>query len=220
MLVLPFFFATIFVALILLDSRIHEKRSRKSKPFRGLSWLLTASLRTQALLGILVGLFLLSLYMQVFSYGLSDADNTFQSPYCTAVPTNNDAIIAYLEQKHIHYAWANNWLGYPLVFKSHDNVIAADPLPLIRQIPLLNRIPADTNAVLQADRPSMIVVVRQNDRYPLIEMILDMKNVAYHVARFHSVQNTDVLVITPLSRTVSPLEAGDFYNAFACSRND
>jgi len=236
MLVLPFFIASIFVAIMLFESRVHEKVAGKlkhkvggwkrpqspsiiSRLMRRLFSAIGAFFRTQAILGILVALLLFSLYMQVFSYGLTDSESTFQSPYCTAVPANNDAIIAYLQQEHIHYAWANNWIGYPIVFKTHDNIIVADPQPLIRQTPLLNRIPADTNAVLQADRPSMITVVKQNDRYPLIEMILDIKNVTYDVARFHSVQGTDVLVVTPLSRTVSPLEAGDFYDVFQCSRD-
>src|SRR5205807_7266230 len=140
--------------------------------------------RTQAILGVLVALLFFSLYMQVFSYGLTDSESTFQSPYCTAVPVNNDPIITYLQQEHIHYAWANNWLGYPIIFKTHNTIIVADPLPLIRQLPMLNRIPTNTHAVMQADRSSMIAVVKQNDRYPLIEMILDIKNVTFHVARF------------------------------------
>jgi hypothetical protein len=156
--------------------------------------------------------------MQAFSYGLTDADSTFQSPYCTYAPANNDPIIAYLQQEHIHYAWANNWLAYTIVFKSHDNIIVADPLPLIRQIPVLNRIPANTNAVLQADHPSIIAIVKQNDPYPLLQMILDLKNVTYRLARFHAVQGIDVLVVTPISRTVSPFEAGDFYDVFMCGR--
>jgi hypothetical protein len=186
---------------------------------RRLSSGIAAFLRTQATLGILVALLLFSLYMQVFSYGLTDSESTFQSPYCTSVPANNDAIIAYLQQEHIHYAWANNWLAYPIVFKTHDTIIVADPLALIRQIPMLNRIPTNTTAVMQANRPSIIAVVKQNDRHPLIEMILNSKHVTYHVARFPSVQGTDVLVVTPLSRTVSPFEAGDFYDVFQCSRN-
>ncbi len=236
MLVLPFFFASIVVAIILFESRVqetvagkfknsiggwkgHQSPSIISRLIRRLFSAIAAILRTQAILGILVALLLFSLYMQVFSYGLTDSESTFQSPYCTAVPANNDAIIAYLQQEQIHYAWANNWIGYSIVFKTHGNIIVADPLPLIRQIPILNRIPANTNAVMQADRASIITVVKQNDRYPLIEMILDIKNVTYHVARFHSVQDTDVLVVTPLSRTVSPLETGDFYDVFQCSRN-
>ncbi len=236
MLVLPFFVASVFVTVILFESSVHEKIAGKFKDshigvkrsqaptlisrfWRRLASAIALFFRTQAILGILVALLLFALYMQVFSYGLTDSASTFQSPYCTSVPANNDAIIAYLEQEHIHYAWANNWIADPILFKTQGNVLAVDPLPLIRQIPLLNRIPADTNAILQANRPSFIAVVKQNDRYPLIEMILDIKNVAYHVARFPSVQGTDVLVVTPLNRTVSPLETGDFYDVFQCSRS-
>jgi len=170
-------------------------------------------------MGLMISFLLLSMLFQVGLYGSIDPGSTFQSPYCTFAPANDDAIIAYLQKQHIHYAWANNWIADPILFKTQGNVLTVDPLPLIRQIPLLNRIPADTNAVLQANRPSFIAVVKQNDRYPLIEMILDIKNVTYHVARFPSVQGTDVLVITPLNRTVSPLETGDFYDVFQCSRS-
>ncbi len=78
----------------------------------------------------------------------------------------------------------------------------------------LGRIPADTEAVLHADRPSMLTIVKHNDTYPTLLKILDAKQVTYKVMRFPSEPGYDVLVVTQLSRTVSVLESKDFKTAF------
>jgi hypothetical protein len=36
---------------------------------------------------------------------------------------------------------------------------------------------------------------------------LDARGIAYHIERFYSVPGIDLLLITPLKRTVSPLDA-------------
>src|SRR5207245_769241 len=59
---------------------------------------------------VLFAVLLLYLGAQVWTYGLTDAGSTFQSNYCPIEPANNDPIIAYMQQKHIHYFWANNFL--------------------------------------------------------------------------------------------------------------
>ncbi|HJT56815.1 MAG TPA: hypothetical protein VJ761_09990 [Ktedonobacteraceae bacterium] len=173
----------------------------------------------RASLGLLVGILLLALYMQVFSYGLTDAGSTFQSPYCTFASVNNDAIIAYMEREHIQYAWAPSWIAYPIVFKTQSRIILADPLPFILNNQAGNRIPANSDAVLHADRPSLITFVRHTDRYPEILQLLDSKHVTYRTARFPAQEGRDVIVVTPLNRTVSPLESGSFFNIFICSRD-
>jgi hypothetical protein len=174
--------------------------------------------RTQtAMLGFLVGFLILSIYLQVGFYALSDGGSTLQSPFCNRAPANNDAIIAYLQQEHIRYAWANNWLAYPIVFKTHENIIISDPLPLIRHLPILDRIPAYTQAVLNADRPSFLVLVGHGDPYPSILQLFDAEHVTYHAARFPSEAGKDVLVVTPLNHTVSPLQGYSFFNIFFCS---
>ena len=169
-------------------------------------------------LGLLVGFLILSVYLQVALYAASDAGSTFQSTFCTQAPANNDAIIAYMEREHIHYAWANNWIAYPIVFKSHESIIVSDPLPIIRNAPILDRIPAYTEAVRKADRPSFLILVKHNDPYPSMLKLLDIQKVRYNVARFPSQEGRDVLVITPLNQTVSPLDNFFFY-MFACSRS-
>ena len=123
-----------------------------------------------------------------------------------------------MEREHIHYAWANNWIADPIVFKSHESIIVSDPLPIIRNISVLDRIPADTEAVRKADRPSFLVLVKHNDPNPLMLELLDIQKVKYKVARFPSQEGRDVLVITPLNQTVSPLDTF-FYNIFMCSRD-
>ena len=243
MLVIPFFVATIFTVVILLEDDTytinHELALDGGQARIGQENIIefesalnngapasprASSLATPALpywktaLGLLIGLLILSVYLQVALYAASDSGSTFQSTFCTNAPANNDAIIAYMEREHIHYAWANNWIAYPIVFKSHESIIVADPLPVIRNIPILDRIPAYTEAVRKADRPSFLVLVKHNDPYPLMLELLDIQKIRYNVARFPSQAGRDVLVITPLNQTVSPLD-NFFFNIFICSRD-
>ncbi len=239
MLVIPFFVATIFAVVVMLEAgtsttgqgqaldgeqakvergeadKVHSNiRSVSSR----ISLLSTPGPRSQkAMLGLLVGFLILSIYLQVGFYALSDAGSTFQSPFCTRAPANNDAIIAYMQKEHIQYAWANNWLAYPIVFKTHESIIISDPLPLIRHIPMLDRIPAYTQAVRHADRPSFLVLVSHSNPYPAILKLFDAENVMYHVARFPSQAGKDVLVVTPLNQTVSPFNGSSFFDIFFCS---
>ena len=243
MLVIPFFVATIFTVVILLEDDTYtinhelaldggqarigqeniiefESASNNGAPATPhASSLATPSLPSWKIaLGLLIGFLILSVYLQVALYAASDSGSTFQSTFCTNAPANNDAIIAYMEREHIHYAWANNWIAYPIVFKSHESIIVADPLPVIRNIPILDRIPAYTEAVRKADRPSFLVLVKHNDPYPLMLELLDIQKIRYNVARFPSQAGRDVLVITPLNQTVSPLD-NFFFNIFICSRD-
>ncbi len=227
MLVVPFFVAAIFTVVVMLEADMYKPGTDHDIGAEGTKlsnsrppWLITPSPRAQrALLGLLVGFLVLSVYLQIGFYGLSNAGSTFQSPYCTFAPANNDAIIAYLQREHIHYAWANNWIAYPIVFKTHENIIISDPLPIIDNNHILDRIPAYTKAVIQADRPSFIVFVKHNDPYPELLQLLDAKQVTYRSARFPAQEGRDVLVVTPINQTVSPLGARDFYNVFICSRD-
>jgi hypothetical protein len=47
--------------------------------------------------------------------------------------------------------------------------------------------------------------------------LLDNQKVKYNVARFSAQEGRDVLVITPLNQTVSPLDFS-FFTVFVCSR--
>jgi hypothetical protein len=174
--------------------------------------------RDPALL-LLCAVVLAYLGAQAATYGLTDPGYTFQSAYCLEAPANNEPIIAYMQHEHVSYAWASNWLAYGIVFKTNGGIIAADPLPFLPRSPNIDRIPANTEAVRHADRPTLLVFVHHNDAHPLLLRYLDDEKVTYRAARFPSEQGIDVLVVTPLSRTVSPFEAPVFQNIFT-SCND
>ncbi|GAC1567149.1 MAG: hypothetical protein NVS3B14_12280 [Ktedonobacteraceae bacterium] len=241
MLVIPFFFAAIFAAIVLFEAELYHPeqkdpstiplqrygrgatrdssgrpgenpvvQSTSTTPVQGL-------LAQRTMLGVMVGFLMIAVIFQAALYGATDPGNTFQSPYCTFAPANNDAIIAYMQHEHIHDAWAINWLAYPIVFKTHGDIIMSDPLPLIRHSAILDRIPAYTNDLLHADRPSMLVLVKHNDPYPLILKMLDSQQVTYRVARFSAEQGRDVLVVTPLNQTVNPTATAAYFNVFVCS---
>jgi hypothetical protein len=167
--------------------------------------------------GILLAFLLGYLGVQAWTYGLTDAAATFQSPFCLEAPANNDAIIAYMQSRHITRAWAPNLLGYPIVFKTNGSIIIANPLALTNPPQAINRIPAYTSAVQQADRPSFLVFARHDDQHPALLKLLDDEGVTYQAARFPSEPGFDVLVVTPVSRTVSPLESKAFNGFFICS---
>jgi hypothetical protein len=169
--------------------------------------------------GILSAFLLVYLGMQAWTYGLADPGRTFQSAYCLEAPASNEPIIAYLQQEHVSYAWASNWLAYGIVFKTNGSIIAADPLPFLPRSPNIDRVPANTEAVRHADRPELLVFVHHNDAHPLLLQYLDEQRVTYRAARFPSQPGIDVLVVTPLSRTVSPFESAVFQNIFT-SCND
>ncbi|MFL5697412.1 MAG: hypothetical protein ACJ797_09990 [Ktedonobacteraceae bacterium] len=228
MLVLPFFFATTFtLASMYIGSRgaapggvsgvppdflpplAPEGGVPKTLSLKGLRRH-HLSLVAQA---ILFALLFAYVGAQVSTYVLTDPDATYQSASCPIAPAYNDPIIAYLQHEHVHYAWAITWIGNPIIFKTNDGIIMSDPRTIIYHNGL-GRIPAYTEAVLHADRPSMLTIVKHNDTYPTLLKILDTKQVTYKVMRFPSEPGYDVLVVTQLSRTVSVLESKDFKTAF------
>ncbi|MHB8596793.1 MAG: ArnT family glycosyltransferase [Ktedonobacteraceae bacterium] len=165
---------------------------------------------------IVLVLVLLYVGMQAITCGLTDPGMTFQSPYCSIGPANNGPIIAYMQQQHIRYAWATNFLAYPIVFKTDSQIIAADPLPLMHPKIAINRIPAYTAMVMHADRPSFLVFVRHGDAHPSLLRTLASEGVTYRYAVFPSEPGVDVLIVTPLNRTVLPTSSKAF-DIFYCS---
>lgn len=165
---------------------------------------------------VIFALLLAYLGGQTLTYGLTNPDRAFQSSYCTIAPANYTPIIAYMQQEHIQYAWASNLLGYQISFETNNSIILADPLALIHPAISINRIPSYTDAVKNADRPSMLLFVKHGDPHPRLLQALDAEQVTYRVAYFPSEPGVDVMVVTPLSRTVSPLASKDF-DVFYCS---
>ena len=140
------------------------------------------------------------------TYTKSDANYVFQSFTCIYAPSDNGPIISYMEHEHIHYVWGTITLGNPIMFETQSKIIVSDPR--IFTVRALNRLPQNAMAVEHADRASLLDMVRSTDRYPAILKALDQAGVKYRVARFSTEPgNMNVLVITPLSRTLKPSEA-------------
>lgn len=199
-LVLPIFLASIFTLVSMRLAEMPGREARFQLP--------------RMLQGGLYALLFAALGLQLCAYALADPGYTFQSPSCTYAPARDEPIIAYLQQQHIRYAWAISWIGFPIDFKTNGNMIVADPRPLMSQPPTMGRVPAYIEAVRSADRPAMLVFVHHGDPYPELLKILDAGGVTYHMALFPSEPGYDILVVTPLNRTVSPLESMDFQNVF------
>jgi len=140
------------------------------------------------------------------TYTRSDANYVFQSFTCIYAPSDNGPIISYMEQEHIHYVWGTITLGNPIMFETHGKIIVSDPRTFT--LGALNRLPQNASAVRHADRASLLDMVQRTDRYPKTLQALDQAGVKYRVGRFPTEPgNMDVLVITPLSRTLKPSEA-------------
>lgn len=214
-LALPFLFATSFtLAWFYLQEKGRgvslSSISPRKDPQHSLPYYLIALGQS-----LLLVLFFGTLGTQALTYRLTSSGQTYQSNYCSQDPFDNGPLLAYLQEQHIRYFWANNFLAYPLVFKSNLSIIGSDPLPLIRPAIATNRIPSYTDAVLHADRPSMLFVIPHNDHQPRIFQALDKLHVIYHAARFYGQPGYDVLAVTPVSRTVSPFELKNI-NVFTC----
>ena len=187
-----------------------QKTASTSPSHRPLQWLVQ---------GLLLFALLAYFGAQVSTYALTDPDYTFLSPSCPIAPANDAPIIAYLQQQHVHYAWAMTWISNPIMLKTNDGIIMADPRFIIFQdthMPL-GRIPTETETLLHADRPALLTLVRHTDSYPVLLHLLDSKGITYHTMRFYSAPGYDVLVVTSLSRTLSIVSNTTFKAAFpAC----
>jgi hypothetical protein len=220
MLVLPFFFAIVFTLPTLLH---RTKTSRIQSKLAELQETMVADPSRQRIQWLAQGLvlFVLLAYFgaQVSTYALTDPDYTFLSPSCPIAPANDAPIIAYLQQQHVRYAWAMTWIANPIMFKTNNSITLADPRYIIyqdKQMPL-GRIPADTEALLHADRPALLTLIQHTDTYPVLLRILDSKGITYRTMRFYSAPGYDVLVVTSLSRTLSLGTSNTFKAAFrAC----
>lgn len=219
-LVLPFFFATVFT---LVGMFIYEKSQRPEargtdavsatevRPANGIAHRRLSVLMLGGLLAILVAY----LGAQTVTYGLTNQNRAFQSPWCVIAPADYTPIISYMEQEHIQYAWATNLLGYQISFITNNQIIFADPLPRIHPAIAINRIPAYTDTLARADRPSLLVFVKHGDIHPHLLQLLDAEQITYKAAFFPSQPGIDVMVVTPLNRTVPIFESPGF-DIFYC----
>ena len=219
-LALPFFFAT---SLTILGMFLHERGTARNQqtaeipaptpaqPVHGIS-------RQRFSRAAIVVLALVLVYLggQSATYGLTNQDLAFQSAYCTIAPANYSPIITYMEQEHIQYAWGTNLLVYPISFETNNQIVVADPEAIIHPETTINRIPDYTKAVASADRASFLIFSKPGDQHPALLQLLDADHVTYKTAAFPSQPGVNVMVVTPLSRTVSPFESKSF-DIFYCS---
>ncbi len=223
-LALPFFFAAIVIFICISITRLIQRPFQQAPGEQNSPAIPTSAaprgkrnfvLGVQGVLAIVA---LFCVFAQVNTYMQSNPDLTFQSPYCTVPPANNDPIIAYLRREHIHYGWAAKWVGFPIIFKTQGSIILADPQPVLGNVPTLNRFPQDVVTVQRADRPSILLLVLQGDLHPPLLQTLDAEHVTYRVAFFPSQPGRMVMIITPLNRTVSPFAMPAAFNGvFHCT---
>ena len=221
MLVMPFICAGALVSLLLYlrqrsdtsqttrrdETSISELAGEESQDAASSSDLIHTNSRgrqTSLIQKGLIALLMLSLCTQATSYLLTNPGTAFQSPSCLIAPANNDPLITYMKNHGIHYAWGIIWIGQPINFKEQGRIIVAEPRFLF--VGQLGSTPEFVKAVLAADRPSLLSFVRHTDLHPQLEQVLDTQGVRYHSARFPSQPGFDVLLVTPLNKTFSPLQ--------------
>jgi hypothetical protein len=201
-LALPFFCATIFT----LGAQWSRRQTGEVAPLSTHQ----PSRRRRVLLAlpILVAVLVAYLAGQATTYALTNPDRAFQSPWCTMAPADYRPIVAYMEREHVRFAWATNLLAYPISFLTKDAIVMADPAAITQPQAVINRIPASTAAVRRADRPALLVFVKHGEAHPYLLTQLDAAHVTYTFALFPSQLGVDVMVVVPVSRTVSPFAPG------------
>ena len=201
--VLPFFIASIFTlpTIIMQEKETTPVQEREATQDASQFSARSTTTRSPLLTAIQAGLLVVLAYYFCFqgvAYKQADPRNTFQQYGCASEnPTNLDPIITYMQQEYIRYAWANGWLGFPIMFETNSAIL----------VPwLYHRIPGIETTVIHADRPSFFILAKHTDLHPAILHVLNANNVTYHVERFSSEPGVDALLVTPLNRTVSPLD--------------
>ncbi len=225
MLALPFFFATVITIASIFIYQWGTRRKQRASLAKGQersfssrasitppasSWRLRVALVLQAILVALAACYLIA---STSTYERADPGYTFQSPSCLIAPANFGPIIAYLQQEHVHYAWALTWIGYPITFETQERIITADPR-LIAFNSGVGRMPSYLNDLLHADRPALLAFINHNDPHPLLLQLLDSMHITYHARRFPSEPGTDVLAVTALSQTVTIKHTAVFQQIF------
>jgi hypothetical protein len=208
---LPFLLATliVFPGLILRE----RQRSQAQQGVDAHSALRFTTFRSSPLLAAIQAglLVVLAFYFgtQGIAYAQADPNYTFQATGCLSRnPTHVVPIVNYLKNQHIHYVWATNWVGDRITFETDDSIVATKTGI---------RIASDYQALLHADRASVLALAAHDDLYPDFLRALDANHVTYRVARFYSAPGVDALVVTPLNRTLSPSDPASarlFYRSF------
>ncbi|HEU0025813.1 MAG TPA: hypothetical protein VFQ25_01745 [Ktedonobacterales bacterium] len=147
-----------------------------------------------------LALFALLLASYGAPYVMTDQAQAMESTYSLGLrfPAEHADLITYLEQRHITHVWADHWVGNVTMYLTQERIVAADYYDVM-VFHSRDRFPEAMAGVAQADRPSFIV--RDARGTPWAATAMTRLGVQYAQARFG-----DIWVITPLSRTVTPLE--------------
>ena len=197
---LPFLVATliIFPGLILQERQRSLIQERADAHFAlGFTTFRKSPLLAAIQVGLLV---VLVLYFgaQGIAYAQADPNYTFQATGCLSRnPTNVDPIVNYLKSEHIQYVWATGWVGDHITFETNDAIVATK---------IGGRIVSDDEALMHADKASVLLLAAHDDLYPDFLQELDAAHVTYRVAHFYSAPGVDAVVVTPLNRTLSPTD--------------
>lgn len=212
-LALPFFFATIAIAIHYF---IEKRQIQKQKINQATnSDQMTGDVFSPWTKGIIIILCICCLGINLFQYGRTKPEDPFQSFACHYAPINDDAIIAYMQREHITDAWATMWIGNMIVFKTQEQIHVADPR--IITVAAANRLPYNTAIVSHAKNPSILAFDMHGDSRPDLLKALNADHVTYKLARFPGSNGVDVMVITPINRTVSPFEGNSLGSwAYGC----
>jgi hypothetical protein len=200
---IPFVIAAVFTlpAMFAMEKKKAQKKKQDENQNISPNTLERIPTRLTPLVAIQSGLLIiLALYFvaQGAAYLQANPKYTFQGTGCISQnPTDQSAIINYMQHTHLRYAWATGWLGDPITFKTNGALLVTE---------LHGRIQANSNTVLHANRPGIFLLVRQEKLHPTLLQVLDARKITYHVERFFADPGINLLLISPLNRTVSPLD--------------
>jgi hypothetical protein len=208
---LPFLIATLIIFPGLALQEWQRSQAQLSEDAQRTLRFTTSSRSPSFALAQVGMLVVLALYFgtQGIAYAQADPNYTFQATGCLSRnPTNVDPIVNYLKNQHIHYVWATNWVGDHITFETDDSIVATKTGI---------RIMSDYQALIHADRASVLALAAHNDHHPNFLRQLDANHVTYRIARFYSAPGVDALIVTPLNRTLSQTDPAStllFHRAF------
>lgn len=209
LLTIPFFIATLFTLVIQRLSRLKERQYGYDVYEDSATWLTRLSQIRLMRQGLLVLALVFYIGTQYFAYIQASPNYLFQTSGCVIAPFNDEPIISYMQHQNIHYAWATNWVGDPITFKTQSRIIVIDPRVVAYYQWYINRIPAYTSAVANAKRASVLLLVAHDERNPPLIKRLKSEHTTYSIARFPSEPGYDLLVITPHNHSITPKEISD-----------
>jgi hypothetical protein len=214
-LVLPFLYATALVLCIRLVQK-YVTREREAEldappPVKPRGGRQTFLFLPQILLFLVLASYA---GVQLWTYQAPNGAYIFESPYCHEAPVSDTLIVQYLERHNVHYAWSTNWIGYRIVFETQGRIIVADATAVVPPYADSNRIPAQTNEVINAVRPALIIFIAKANKNPVLLKDLRADGVIYKEARFNAMPGYQILVVLPQNRSVSPLTSAAIAKTF------